>query len=84
MEYRPSTPNMVVYDDEDNPGAPARKVTNTIIGQTSSRPGSNSSRLDVPPPVSYQAPKDIPSDVQSVGTAGFGIWTIEGSKVSYS
>ncbi len=81
MDFRPSTPNMIVYDDEDNP-TNRRKVTNTILGQTASRPGSNTSsaKLDVPPPVVYHTPKDSSIDAQSVGTAGFGIWTIEGNK----
>lgn len=77
-QVRPSTPNMVLYDEDLANGV---EVTNTMIGgKTGSRPGTTGS-LAPPPPMQYHSPPD--SMLKDTGTAGTapGIWTIEGEKV---
>lgn len=76
-QVRPSTPNMVLYDEDLANGV---EVTNTMIGgKTGSRPGTTGS-LAPPPPMQYHSPPD--SMLKDTGTAGTapGIWTIEGEK----
>eukprot|EP00095_Tigriopus_kingsejongensis_P003812 maker-scaffold278_size225338-snap-gene-0.13 protein:Tk03812 transcript:maker-scaffold278_size225338-snap-gene-0.13-mRNA-1 annotation:"gustatory receptor 43a-like" len=71
-QVRPSTPNMVLYDEEALANVP---VKSTVIdsGRASSRPGTTNS-LAPPPPMQYHPP----DTTKEVGAPS--IWTIEGEK----
>ncbi len=75
---RPSTPNMVMYDDEEEEAGKA-KVNNTVLSTGTSRPGTASSKLSPPPPpMMYKTPPD--TAVAAPAAGGASVWTVEGDK----
>jgi len=76
---RPSTPNMVLYDEEaaEVSATGAGRVSNTFLDddggtKQTARPGSTASRSLVPPPILYESPPDSSTIVNNKG----GVFTI--------